>query len=1763
MALAEAEILERYTTDDDSYCSATSAHSDVPPQNKVDHMKEVQKYVDHQPNVLPVEEHFPQMHAEYKMDAAQDISRYLLKKDLLMSRLVNYNDKPETYRAWKSSFQSVARDLIASPAEEMDLLIKYLGPESMGHAITLRSVYTNNPTLGCSKIWVRLDERYGSPELTKNAVMTKLNRLRISGKDPKQFYEMVDVLAEIEALKCDPKYSLQLAYFDSSEGVLPIVHKLPHNLQERWVSRAATYKKNNHDLFPPFSLFVEFINEIAKIKNDPALICSVSNFDKPVSNTKFEIQTRKTEIARADKTAYTRGTLSVRSVRCPIHKASHSLPDCRSFKEKSLNERKKIVKEGGVCFRCLETCDHRASNCKENVSCNVCGSAKHISLMHDFTCKQNDVSLDVQQAYGGERSPSLKQTGPVKSSCTQICGTSSMGGRSCAKIVLVDVFCSSSPSNRLRTYAILDDQSNRSLAMPKLFKQLNIDGDPFDYTLHSCSGPSEMSGRKAFNCVVEAIDGTHSYRLPPLLECPEIPNARDEIPTSEIASLFPHLQNIASQIPALNDDAEILLLLGRDLSSVHHVHDQIIGSDDAPFAQRLGLGWVIVGQVCLGSVHHADDVNCNKTYLLPSGRTSLFQPCSSNLKVVENLEIPGCSGFDAENLFVKTKHDDEVGMSVEDREFLDVMKEKMKKDPSGNWIAPLPFRHARPKLPNNRSYAFKRAMGLHNSLLRDSDKSDHFVTFMDQIISRGHAEIATTLSPSEECWYLPLFGVYHPKKPGQIRGVFDASAKFKGVSLNDVLLQGPDLLNNLLGILLRFRKDEVAISADIEKMFYSFLVEEKDRDFLRFFWYAENDPSKDLVEYRMRVHVFGNSPSPAVANFGLCKTAEVSESIFGTDVRNFVSNNFYVDDGLTSAPTKDEAIDLMKRTQTALQTNGGIRLHKVASNCEEVMTAFPQEDLAKDLANLDLSKDDLPLQRSLGLLWNLKADCFTFQISSADKPFTRRGVLSVVNSLYDPIGIVAPVTITGKILLKAMTTENGDWDEPLPESYLAAWKDWTESLQSLQHILLPRTYFNHSISQGSPCDLLIFSDASEKAIASCAYIVSCRTNQSSEIGFVMGKAKVAPSKGHSIPRLELCAAVLSVEVADFVVKQLDVKLRNVRYFTDSKVVLGYISNRTRRFYTYVSHRVQRILNSSDPSQWSYVDTKSNPADVGTRGVSAPQMGESIWLKGPPEKLYTDLQDSSFYPLQAPKDDKEVRPEVTVMTTKAVTESHCLLGSHRFERFSSWKSVSRAVGILQHISKSFNKTCACSGWHICRAHDLKHNIVSAQNLVVRVYQMETYKDEILDLKHGKPLSQNSTIISLNPFLDEHGILRVGGRIKHSDLPTSEKNPTIISGKTHLATLLIQHFHEQVLHQGRHFTEGAIRSGGFWIIGGKRRISSLIFSCFICRRLRGKQQNQLMADLPADRVNPAPPFSYVGVDVFGPWSVVVRKTRGGEASSKRWGVLFTCLSIRAVHIELVSEMSSSAFINALRRFISIRGDIVEIRSDRGTNFVGSCEDLGFNAVNVEDRMLRSFLSDKRVNWVFNPPHSSHMGGVWERMIGVVRRILDALLLNSKNLTHDVLATFMAEVCAIVNARPIVPVSSDSEVSEILSPSALLTQKLNPPSSFNENLSLKDIYRAEWKRVQVLSDQFWCRWRSEYLTMFQSRRKWLKETQDLKKGDVVLMKDEAVCRNQWPLAVIQEAFPSSDSKVRSVEVKLTREGKPTFLTRPITELVLLLSE
>ena len=347
----------------------------------------------------------------------------------------------------------------------------------------------------------------------------------------------------------------------------------------------------------------------------------------------------------------------------------------------------------------------------------------------------------------------------------------------------------------------------------------------------------------------------------------------------------------------------------------------------------------------------------------------------------------------------------------------------------GHYEMPLPFKDGRPQLPNNQAQARSRLVHLEKKFRRNLEYHKKYTEVMETIISKGYAETAPITNTMGTTWYIPHHGVTQPNK---LRVVFDCSAQHKGHSLNSHLLTGPDLTNKLTGVLCRFRLENVAFVCDIQEMFHQFKVNEEDRDYLRFLWWKGGNLDEDPSTYRMKVHLFGAGSSPGCANYGLRQLAMDHAAECGEDVKNFIHRDFYVDDGLKSMATVQDVVQLITRTRLLCE-KGGLRLHKFVSNHRDVLNSVPEEDRAKNVREINLQHDDLPIERTLGVQWCVESDTFNFRLTLQDKPLTRRGVLSTVMSIYDPLGLIAPIVLTGKQILQKSCNLSVDWDDPLPD----------------------------------------------------------------------------------------------------------------------------------------------------------------------------------------------------------------------------------------------------------------------------------------------------------------------------------------------------------------------------------------------------------------------------------------------------------------------------------------------------------------------------------------------------------------------------------------------------------------------------------------------------------------------------------------------------------------------------------------------------------
>ena len=383
-----------------------------------------------------------------------------------------------------------------------------------------------------------------------------------------------------------------------------------------------------------------------------------------------------------------------------------------------------------------------------------------------------------------------------------------------------------------------------------------------------------------------------------------------------------------------------------------------------------------------------------------------------------------------------------------------------------------------------------------------------------------------------------------------------------------------------------------------------------------------------------------------------------------------------------------------------------------------------------------------------------------------------------------------------------------------------------------------------------------------------------------------------------------------------------------------------------------------------------------------------------------------------------------------------------------------------------------------------------------------------------------------------------------------MPAEAKHPIILAKDLHISTLLLRHVHQEVGYSGRNYMLSKLREK-YWISGASTAIRSVLSKCLSCRRLNAQPVSQLMADLPSERVIPdEPPFTRVGVDYFGPFEV-----RSRRSVVKRYGVIFTCMALRAIHIEVAPSLDTDAFINALRRFIARRGQVRELRSDNGTNFRGAEHELKTSIEQWNQAQINDVLLQKGIKWTFNPPAGSHHGGSWERLIRSVRKVLNSTL-NVQSLDEEGLHTVLCEVEAIINGRPITKASMDPHDLEALTPNHLLLLKALPslpPGVFQE----ADMYaRRRWKQVQYMSDLFWKRWVKEYLPQLQERQRWSGVKRNLVPGDLVLIVDSTAPRNSWVMGRVLQTFPDRRGFVRQVRIKT----KSSCLNRPITKVCLL---
>jgi hypothetical protein len=702
------------------------------------------------------------------------------------------------------------------------------------------------------------------------------------------------------------------------------------------------------------------------------------------------------------------------------------------------------------------------------------------------------------------------------------------------------------------------------------------------------------------------------------------------------------------------------------------------------------------------------------------------------------------------------------------------------------------------------------------------------------------------------------------------------------------------------------------------------------------------------------------------------------------------------------------------------------------------------------------------------------------------------------------------------------------WDDEIPKDYQQEWSHWQKEVEDLHEFTVPRFYRVIGLSPRT-LQLHVFGDASERAFCAVAYFRFEYSNGQKQCIFVAAKTRVAPIKSLSIPKLELQAAVLSARLADSIRREHDYDISTTHYWSDSSAVLGQICGESKRHPAFVANRLSEILETTEPEQWRHCPGKLNSADDGSRGRSSKALTpECRWLNGPAFLLLPEEQWPEDIPriqLVPDKDGEELAE--TVLSTDDVD----LKLKPEFMVLCTCSSLVKLCRVTAYVRR-FIQNCRKDTERKIGPLEVQE-IMEARLLWIKHAQKETFAPEICKLEAGKPILKKSQLITLTPFLDKDQVLRVGGRIGTAPVAYDVRHPIIIPQDHHLGHLIIMDCHKRLSHEGTEHVRNELKLV-YWIPHSRSSVRKVLHKSSYCKRRRVKPQALLMASLPQDRLEPAPPFSKVGVDYFGP--ILVKHLRKQE---KRYGCLFTCLVTRAVHLEVAKSIETYSFINALRRFIARRGSPTNIYSDNGTNFVGADRELKQSLTEWNQSKIAEYLSQKEIQWHFNPPGSPHFGGVWERLVQSCKKALKVVL-HGQVISDDVLETAMVETEALVNSRPLTQVSSNVNDLEAITPNHFLMPCSNPAKPFGVFTEKEISSKKRWRQTQVIVNQVWRRWLREYLPTLMERKKWNVPMRSVKVGDLVLLVDERTHRGDWPLGRVTKTFSGKDDTVRVCEVK-----------------------
>ena len=1143
----------------------------------------------------------------------------------------------------------------------------------------------------------------------------------------------------------------------------------------------------------------------------------------------------------------------------------------------------------------------------------------------------------------------------------------------------------------------------------------------------------------------------------------------------ETLTKFPHLKGVKMNDNDEKPELPVHLILGAsEYARIKTETKPKIGNPNEPVAEFTKFGWTILSP--------GKEIDLTQMLLTQTASPDYEQLC--------RLDVLG----------LKDSETGDQGIVYEE------FKEQLTRNPEGWYETSLPWKGNHPPLPNNKGNSLSRL----DTLVRKLEKQESLQTY-DKIIQdqleQGIVERVNNDAVGKE-FYIPHKPVVRESaETTKTRIVYDASARAnpKVPSLNDCLETGPPLQNLLWNVLVRNRFHPVAVTGDLKQAFLQVRIREEERDVLRFHWLKDLQ-TKEIEVLRFTRALFGLAPSPFLLA-GVIKEHLRSFQQKYPDLVAEIEKSLYVDDLISGANSTPKALEL-KSAAKEVFGDAGFQLHKWHSNAKAIEaenTTMTEEDQTYAKQQLGVKQGETKL---LGLKWNKAHDSIQVTVPNEAAESTKRGILGKLAKIYDPLGLISPLTLTGKTFYREACDLKIAWDADLPKTLRQKWLQYERNLPC--QVSIPRSLAKPEEPIES-VELHAFGDASGIGVSAAIYAVIQQPSRV-DSGLVAAKSRLA-KKGLTIPRLELVSGHMATNLVNNVKESLEgFPVKRVVGWLDSTVALHWIRG-NGEFKQFVENRVRRIQEKSY-IEWRHVTSADNPADLGSRGGDVSQ-STKLWWKGPAWLLDADKWPPNITTEETNETKAETKAVVKELFAAAIPiedELDQLLNKHDF-----WKTI-RITARMSRLASNAKSSRSKVVGPLTTEETNRQTKVWVKRVQQRNEETETFKEDRQKLNLQK---------------NDEGIYVCKGRIQ-GHYPVYLPDNELFSEK------IVAHAHKLSCHGGVGMTMAKYREK-YWTPRLRSIVKRVTKNCNTCRRFRAVAvANPPTGNLPKDRTEGNAAFQVVGVDYTGPLKYQTRAKREGKA----YVILYACSLTRAVYLELLPSQGTNDFLQSLKRLIARRRRPQKIYSDNGKTFVAAAKWLRRI---MSDERLHDWLAKFEIKWQFNTSRAPWWGGQFERIVGLVKQALykaGGSTTLYPILTWDMLQDLLLDVEVALNNRPLNYVESDLQLP-VLTPNSLMFHRPNQiPNPDYQDIEDVDL-RKTAKRIERCKDMMWKRWTNEYVRGLRERHNLKHKTKHftLKQGDVVIIKSEERNRNKWKLGIVEDLIAGRDGVVR---VARLRAGK-----------------